>query len=182
MRRYSLRSWLSTTHAILRAGPLLDVAASMTSETHGSIRKSLRTVPNAPRAVAEIFHVDAKKAPARVLVVDDEPLIRWSVSETLGRLGLIVEQAADAASSLKALTSDPRGFDVIVLDLRLPDMNDLSLLATIRRMQPAASVILMTAFGTDDVIERAIALGATAVLDKPFELAQLIDAVYGAVA
>jgi DNA-binding NtrC family response regulator len=114
-----------------------------------------------------------------VLVVDDEPLIRWSVTETLAEHGLDVEQASDAASALRAITTKPLSFDVVVLDLRLPDMRDLSLLGTIRQLLPDASVVLMTAYGTDEVMERAVALGAATVLNKPFELGSLIDAVYG---
>lgn len=112
-------------------------------------------------------------------MVDDEPLIRWSVAETLSGIGLDVKQASDAASALAIMTTGPLEFDVIVLDLRLPDMHDLSLLATMRQLQPGASIVLMTAFGTDEIIERAIALGAGSVLHKPFELGSLVDAVCG---
>ncbi|MBY0493400.1 MAG: response regulator [Cyanobacteria bacterium] len=115
-----------------------------------------------------------------MLVVDDEPLIRWSVTETLAGLGLDVEQAHDAVSALRAITAPRDGFDVVILDLRLPDMNDLSLLATIRQVVPDVTIVLMTAFGTDEVVERAIALGACSVLHKPFELGALVAAVYGA--
>jgi DNA-binding NtrC family response regulator len=154
----------------------------MTTETHGSTRKSMDTAPPAPHNAVGISRAALKKPQPRVLVVDDEPLIRWSVTETLARLGFAVEQASDAMSAMRALTNVAGDFDVIVLDLRLPDMNDLSLLATIRQMHPAAAVILMTAFGTDEVLEQAIALGAATVLDKPFELSELIDAVCGAAA
>lgn len=108
-------------------------------------------------------------SPRHVLVVDDEPLIRWSVSETLSDLGCDVEQAADAGSALRAVTGTARKFDVVVLDLRLPDMEDLSLLSTLRQLLPGTALILMTAFGTADIIRDAEALGA-AVLQKPFEL------------
>ena len=77
------------------------------------------------------------------------------------------------------ITPDGNEFDVVVLDLRLPDMKDWSLLATIRQLQPDASIVLMTAFGTDEVVERAIALGVCSVLTKPFELGEHVDAVYG---
>ena len=60
-------------------------------------------------------------------------------------------------------------------------MRDLSLLATLRQLHPGTSIILMTAFGSDEVVERAIALGVDAVLNKPFELGTLVDAVYRAV-
>lgn len=120
-----------------------------------------------------------KKPPRRALVVDDEPLIRWSVSETLSAAGLTVVQAADAASALRIATDERRPVDVIVVDLRLPDMRDLSLLGTLRQLRPRATIVLMTAFGTDDVMERAIAMGVDGVLRKPFEMVDVIKAVYG---
>lgn len=137
---------------------------------------------NLPLPQCGISGPAARKHPRRVLVVDDEPLIRWSVTETLAARGLDVEQASDAASALRTITTSPLPFDVVVLDLRLPDMRDLSLLATIRQLHPDASVVLMTAYGSDDIVERAVALGATSVLNKPFELGALIDAVYGTAA
>ena len=134
---------------------------------------------NPPLPKWEISRPAAGKIPRRVLVVDDEPLIRWSIGETLSGLGLAVEQAGDAASALRHITAGPPGFDVILLDLRLPDMRDLSLLGTVRQLQPEASVIVMTAFDSDEVLERAIALGVQTVLHKPFALGTLVDAVYG---
>jgi CheY-like chemotaxis protein len=118
------------------------------------------------------FSDDADYSPRHVLVVDDEALIRWSVSETLSDLGFDVEQAADAGAALRAVTNSSQVFDVVVLDLRLPDMNDLSLLGTLRQLLPGAILILMTAFATPDIISDAHALGA-AVLHKPFELDEL---------
>jgi DNA-binding NtrC family response regulator len=112
----------------------------------------------------------------RVLVVDDEPLIRWSIAETLGAAGHQVTEAQDAASALKAL-ADASGPDVVLLDFRLPDSNNLDLLARIRQIAPAASVIMMTAFGTPDVTAGALKLGASRVLNKPFNMRDLEDIV-----
>ena len=108
----------------------------------------------------------------RVLVVDDEPLIRWSIAETLGAAGHRVIEAQDAASALKALAAAPEP-DLVLLDFRLPDSNDLGLLADIRRIAPAATVIMMTAFGTPDVTAGALKLGASKVLNKPFNMHDL---------
>jgi CheY-like chemotaxis protein len=160
-------------------GAVLDVSLGMTTTTPAVAPRSRRKLMNPPLPKCEISGPVARKIPRRVLVVDDEPLIRWSVAETLSGIGLDVEQASDAASALAIMTTGPLEFDVIVLDLRLPDMHDLSLLATMRQLQPAASIVLMTAFGTDEIIERAIGLGAGSVLHKPFELGSLVDAVYG---
>ena len=154
----------------------------MTTTTTVTVLDSGRKPMNPPVPLWDISGPAVRKLPRRVLVVDDEPLIRWSVTETLAGLGLIVQQAGDAATALRMITTEPFEFDVIVLDLRLPDMRDLSLLATIRQLQPDASIVLMTAFGSDEIVERAIALGAQSVLNKPFELGDLIDAVYGVTA
>ena len=114
----------------------------------------------------------AEKFPIHVLVVDDEPLIRWSVAETLGALGFDVEEAPDALSALRIVTNAALPFGVVILDLRLPDMSDLSLLGTLRQLLPGAHLILMTAFGTPELVASARALGAD-VLAKPFELDEL---------
>ena len=128
----------------------------------------------------EQFDHAVKKSPLRVLVVDDEALIRWSVAETLTDLGLEVEQAVDAASALAAIETAEPGFDVIVLDLRLPDMDDLTLVSTIRRRLPRVAVVLMTAFGTPEIVAEARTLGVVNVLSKPFELGELSRAVLAA--
>jgi DNA-binding NtrC family response regulator len=137
-------------------------------------------IPVAAKPARGILKNAVKKLPLHVLVVDDEPLIRWSVTETLAELGLDVEQADSAASALQAITTTALPFDAIVLDLRLPDMHDLSLLATIRQLIPEARVVLMTAFGTPEVLAAARTLGVSAVLNKPFELTELSRVVEAA--
>lgn len=111
----------------------------------------------------------------RVLVVDDEALIRWSVAQVLGDRGFDVQQAATGATALEAATG--ASFDVVLLDFRLPDSNDLSLLARLRRQMPGTPVILMTAFSTPDVVQGALDLGAVRVVSKPFELAEVVAMV-----
>jgi DNA-binding NtrC family response regulator len=119
-------------------------------------------------------------SPIQVLVVDDEPLIRWSVAETLADLGMKVQQAVDAASALHAIEATVVPLNVIVLDLRLPDMDDLTLLSAIRKRLPKTPVILMTAFGTPEVVADARDLGVVDILSKPFEMAELRRVVLAA--
>jgi DNA-binding NtrC family response regulator len=113
--------------------------------------------------------LDARR---HILVVDDEPLIRWSVAESLTDLGFDVEQAADAAGALRNVTTAATPFDVVVLDLRLPDMQDLSLLGTLRQLLPAARLIVMTAFASLEIVAAAAAMDV-AVISKPFEVDDL---------
>jgi len=112
----------------------------------------------------------------RVLVVDDETLIRWAIAQTLVERGFAVTETADAAGTRSAVRGD-RPFDVVLLDYRLPDSDDLTLLASIRRTLPAAQVILMTAFGRPDVVRGALDLGAYRVIGKPFEMEAIADLV-----
>jgi two-component system, NtrC family, response regulator AtoC len=126
----------------------------------------------------------AKKFPAlRILVVDDEALIRWSLVETLTDCGHDVAEASDAAGALHAFeTAAAAPFDVVLLDFRLPDSNDLTLLSRLRQIAPSAQVILMTAYGTPHVVQDALDLGAYGVLTKPFEMHDISAMVSAALA
>ena len=112
-----------------------------------------------------------KKSPTvRVLIVDDEPLIRWSLAETLADQGYGVVEAGDGAGALAVLQDAQRPVDVVMLDYRLPDSNSLNLLATIRTVSPRSRVLLMTAYGTPEVEAEALRLGAFSVVHKPIEM------------
>lgn len=118
-----------------------------------------------------------EKSPGlRVLIVDDEPLIRWSMAETLAHVGHTVTEASDAKETLQRLSAGPVP-DIILLDYRLPDSNDLKLLQTIRGVAPNSPVIMMTAYGTPAVQDGALKLGAYRVVSKPFEMRDLAPLV-----
>ena len=125
----------------------------------------------------KITHPVEKPPSLHVLVVDDEPLIRWSLSETLAEGGHVVVEAVDAETALQNLLDGPAPFDVVVLDYHLPDSNDLSLLLRIRRVAPEAVVIMMTAYGTAEMSADALRLGAYTVVAKPFEVHDMADLV-----
>ena len=114
--------------------------------------------------------------PLRVLVVDDEALIRWSLSELFADVGYDVTEASDGASAV-AEASEGEEFDAIVLDYRLPDSNDLHLLEQIRQLQPQAAVVMMTAFGTPEITSGALKLGAYQVVSKPFDVHDMVNLV-----
>ncbi|HEY7443209.1 MAG TPA: response regulator [Vicinamibacterales bacterium] len=107
--------------------------------------------------------------PLRILVVDDEALIRWSLCELLRLKGHTVAEAA-SADAARAAIDQSAVFDVVLLDYRLPDSNDLKLLGEIRRRMPESAVVLMTAFGSAEIVNGAIQLGAYRVVDKPFDM------------
>lgn len=108
-----------------------------------------------------------------MLVVEDELLIRWSIAETLAEAGHSVVEAKDGAAALRALTDPAEPVDAVLLDYRLPDSNDLRLLANIRRLSPRSQVILMTAYGTPEITKGALDLGVYRVISKPFDMYDL---------
>ncbi len=118
-----------------------------------------------------------KPAALGVLVVDDEPLIRWSLRKGLARAGHDVAEAGTGARALELIDAQPARFNVVILDYRLPDRRDLSLLRDVRQRLPAATVLMMTAYGDADMRAEAVALGARAVIDKPFQVTALVSLV-----
>lgn len=113
----------------------------------------------------------------RVLVVDDELLIRWSLSESLSKAGFTVDEAEDARSALEHFAPSAPPLDAVILDLRLPDSADLGLLRRIRSLAPDVPVIIMTAYGSPDTADEAIRLGAREVVSKPFDLNRMLAIV-----
>jgi two-component system, NtrC family, response regulator AtoC len=114
--------------------------------------------------------------PLRVLVVDDEALIRWSLAELFTDVGYDVTEASDGASAVHE-AAEGDAFDAIVLDYRLPDSNDLNLLEQIRQLQPQAAVVMMTAFGTAEITAGALKRGAYQVVSKPFDVHDMVNLV-----
>src|SRR5262249_49736122 len=104
-----------------------------------------------------------------------------SLAETLGGEGHSVAEAGDGEGAVDALRGG-EPFDVVVLDYRLPDSNDLQLLGTIRRIAPQSAVIMMTAYGTPEVANGAIDLGAYCIVPKPFEVHDMAKLVLEAYA
>jgi DNA-binding NtrC family response regulator len=115
--------------------------------------------------------------PLRILVVDDEPLIRWSLVQTLSDSGHEAVEATDGADAIRAVSNAAEPFDVALLDFRLPDSNDLTLLSRLRRLTPATQIILMTAYGTPEVVQGALDLGVFRVVAKPLDMNDVTDLV-----
>jgi two-component system response regulator AtoC len=110
-----------------------------------------------------------------ILVVDDEQLIRWSLTERLETEGYNVVEAATAAD---ALARSGEGVDLVMLDYRLPDGDGLSVLKKIKERTPDTLVIMLTAYSNIDTAVEAMKQGAYHYANKPFnldEIALLVD-------
>ena len=132
-----------------------------------------RTLSPIPR---EIPGAVKKYTPPHVLVVDDERLVRWAVAETLAGHGYEISEAGDAASARELIMSGTHVPDLALLDLRLPDSDDLSLACFIQAHAPGTPIVIMTAFGTPDLLSEALSLGI-AIVTKPFDMNELTKVV-----
>ncbi len=107
----------------------------------------------------------------RILIVDDEDLIRWSLQQKLTNWGYRALEASDGNTAIElAETESP---DLILLDIQLPDKNGLEVLRAVRETNPRVVVIIMTAYGVlEDAVE-ALRLGAYDFVSKPLNFEEL---------
>ena len=108
---------------------------------------------------------------ARVLVVDDEDLIRWSLVERLTQEGY---ELVEAATGKDGLARCDEGVDLLLLDYKLPDIDGLTILRQVRQAHPDTLVILLTAYSTIDSAVEAIKRGAYHYLTKPFDIDEVV--------
>jgi DNA-binding NtrC family response regulator len=103
----------------------------------------------------------------RILIVDDEPLIRWSLAERLRGDGYDIVEAGTAA---QAIALADQGIDLVLLDYRLPDGDGLGVLRELRDVDPDTLVIMLTAHTIIETVVEAMRTGAFDYATKPFDL------------
>lgn len=117
---------------------------------------------------------------SRVLVVDDEPDIRLTMRLILERAGHEVREAVDGTEALRLVREMPH---VILLDIRLPDIDGLEVLRILKAEPSVASipVVCVSAHSSGDTQKKAMDLGAVAYVNKPFDFDELRNVVAAAV-
>ncbi len=110
---------------------------------------------------------EPEKSPGSVLVVDDEESMRIFLSVMLGKEGYSVHTAADGREAYELFRRRP--FDLVIEDLKMPEMDGIELLALLKKEDPRALVIIMTAYSTWDSAVEAMRLGAYDYIKKPFD-------------
>ena len=132
------------------------------------------TPPGAGAGIAPAARGGAGPATARahILVVDDDAAMRDYLREELEHEGFRVEVANSGRAGVERVKQG--GIDLVVSDVKMPDLDGLDLLREVREVQPAPYVITITAFGSIDTAIRAVKLGAFDYITKPFEIEQLV--------
>jgi CheY-like chemotaxis protein len=110
-----------------------------------------------------------------ILIVDDEPQVAEVLAASLKRQGhatTVVNSGADALDRLRTLA-----FDAMFLDVSMPGMNGLDVMAQVRRLRPALAVVVITGHATADEIEDVKRMGAVDVIQKPSALTHYHEAI-----
>jgi DNA-binding NtrC family response regulator len=114
----------------------------------------------------------------RILIVDDDEVVRWSYLRSLQNVSCDVAAASDGEEAL--LTMEQKPFDVVLLDMRMPGQDGLSVLRTIKQKWPDSEVVIITGYPTVDSAKEAVRLGAYDYVAKPVDPRDVINVTDGA--
>ena len=108
----------------------------------------------------------------RILIIDDEPLMRISISDALKEEGYLVSETGSGKEGTETIRG--ASSDIVITDLRLPDTDGIEVLKACKRYSPETFVILITAFGSVDTAVEAMKYGAYDYITKPFSMDELL--------
>ncbi len=111
----------------------------------------------------------------RILVIDDEAIVRTSCKRALEPEGYEVELADSGLAGIECLEKDP--FNIILLDLKMPDMGGIEVLKVVMERWPDIKVIIVTGYSTVETAVEALRLGAFNHIEKPFTPESLLAAI-----
>jgi CheY-like chemotaxis protein/anti-sigma regulatory factor (Ser/Thr protein kinase) len=107
----------------------------------------------------------------RILLVDDEETLRLALHEALTDDGYEVENSGDSVKALELAKS--RSYDLVISDLKMPNMGGLQLVAELKKLHPDIKPIVMTAYGSIETVIEAMHIGVVDFLTKPFKIEQI---------
>ena len=120
----------------------------------------------------------SRQATPVICLVEDDPIMGESLCDRFQLEGMAFDWHQTAAGAMAAIGS--HSYAVVISDIRMPGFSGLDVLKHLRTADAHAPVVLITAFPTDETRRRAQELGAVALLDKPFDLEDLVHAVQNA--
>jgi DNA-binding NtrC family response regulator len=115
----------------------------------------------------------------KILIVDDDEVVRLSYLRSLESVSCGIEAASNGEEALQTMEQDP--FDVVLLDMRMPGQDGLSVLRTIKQKWPASEVVIITGYPTVASAKEAVRLGAYDYLAKPMSPQDVVNVTDGAI-
>ena len=101
----------------------------------------------------------------RILIVEDDAEMRSLLKDFFEEDGFEIDSVSNGSEAFRKIAREP--FDLIITDIRMPGLTGLDILPGIKKLQPEVSIIVITAFGSEEVRRKALERGATAYLEKP---------------
>jgi len=107
----------------------------------------------------------------RILVVEDDAEMRSLLKDFFTEEGFETDSVSNGSEAFRKLVREP--FDLVITDIRMPGLTGLDILPGIKKLQPNVPIIVITAFGSEEIRLRAMARGATSYLEKPIHFHNL---------
>ena len=107
----------------------------------------------------------------RIMIIEDDEEMRSLMKDFFEEEGFETDSASNGVDGLRILSKDH--FDLVITDIRMPGLTGLDILPRIRRLKPETPIIVITAYGSNDVRRRSLERGATTYLEKPIHLSKL---------
>jgi CheY-like chemotaxis protein len=159
---------------LLRAS--VDRAAKVTEHLAGEIGGTAQKIllhPALNGPAAKPARIDLKVA-HRILVVDDEPMALELSKRTLAEAGFVITTVSSGSEAIRLLEQQPAGFDLVLLDFNLPEMDGEETFTRLRAVQPKILVLLNTGFIERHRLDRMMKNGLTGFLRRPYRPNELI--------
>ncbi|MGO8990845.1 MAG: response regulator [bacterium] len=107
----------------------------------------------------------------RILIIEDDEEMRALLKDSLLEDGIEFDSAENGSEAIRKLVEEP--FDLVITDIRMPGLTGLDILPGIKKLQPETCIIVITAFGSEEVRRKSFDRGATAYLEKPINMNRL---------
>jgi len=111
----------------------------------------------------------------KILYVDDDPNMQKLIELFMRKSKYQLDSAKNGRTALKLLASNT--YDLIITDIQMPELDGLSLIDEIKKKKIEAPVVIVSAFGQENISQKALKKGAVKILHKPFESKQLFDVI-----
>jgi PAS domain S-box-containing protein len=167
---------LSMVYGIVRQhGGYVGIASEVGAGTRVTVHLPL--VPAPAEAGTAAVPAPAARGHGRILVVEDEPMLRDMARRALERQGYDVVVVTDGASALRLLEGDTPRFDLVLTDVVMPKLNGKELADHIWHRYPGLPVLFMTGYSDQDVLKRGLVVAGASFIQKPFTPERLVEAV-----